>query len=118
MASTSRASKHRCVAHLDLDAFYCQVERALLPRGRHGDDAPLVVVQYNPFERGGVREMRASDDRELRDGFENHSLIAVSYEARSRGVKRNMRGGEAKALAPTAVVVQVPTRRSKADLTT
>ena len=81
MASTSRASKHRCVAHLDLDAFYCQVERALLPRGRHGDDAPLVVVQYNPFERGGVREMRASDDRELRDGFENHSLIAVSYEA-------------------------------------
>ena len=118
MASTSRASKRRCVAHLDLDAFYCQVERALLPRGRHGDDAPLVVVQYNPFERGGVREMRASDDRELRDGFENHSLIAVSYEARARGVKRNMRGGEAKALAPTAVVVQVPTRRSKADLTT
>ena len=93
MASTSRASKHRVVAHLDLDAFYCQVERALLPRGRHADDAPLVVVQYNPFERGGVREMRASDDRELRDGFENHSLIAVSYEARARGVKRNMRGG-------------------------
>ena len=120
MASTSRASnKHfRCVAHLDLDAFYCQVERKLLPRGRHADDAPLVVVQYNPFERGGVREMRAEDDRELRGGFENHSLIAVSYEARARGVKRNMRGGEAKALAPTAVVVQVPTRRSKADLTT
>ena len=40
-----------------------------------------------------ARDARASDDRELRDGFENHSLIAVSYEARARGVKRNMRGG-------------------------
>ena len=36
-------------------------------------------------------------DDELARGFENHSLIAVSYEARARGVKRNMRGREARA---------------------
>ena len=124
---TTRAiATHRVVAHLDLDAFYCQVERrdlrAKTAAGRRdgrasAEDVALVVVQYNPFERGGVRALAPDDDRELRDGFENHSLIAVSYEARARGVKRNMRGREARALAPACAVVQVPTRRSKADLT-
>ena len=124
---TTRAiATHRVVAHLDLDAFYCQVERRDLRAktaagrrdgGASAADVALVVVQYNPFERGGVRALAPDDDRELRDGFENHSLIAVSYEARARGVKRNMRGREARALAPACAVVQVPTRRSKADLT-
>lgn len=105
----------RVVAHLDLDAFYCQVERAA-----HGIDAnvPLVVAQYDPFERGGVRTHDQGARRILRDGLERHSLIAVSYEARARGVKRNMRAIDARRLCGDgAVVVQVPTRRSKADLT-
>ena len=123
---TTRAATPRVVAHLDLDAFYCQVERrdlrAKTAAGRRAgraraDDAALAVVQYDPFERGGVRARGVDDDRELACGFENHSLIAVSYEARARGVKRNMRGREARALAPDCVLVQVPTRRSKADLT-
>ena len=85
----------RVVAHLDLDAFYCQVERAA-----HGIDAnvPLVVAQYDPFERGGVRTRDQGARRILRDGLERHSLIAVSYEARARGVKRNMRAIDARRL--------------------
>jgi len=117
--SSGAAGAARVIAHLDLDAFYAQVERALDPslRGR-----PVAVVQYNPFEQGGVKSMSAQDvrarvlDRGAKD-FENHSLIAVSYEARACGVKRQMRAGEAARLAPECVFVQVPTRRSKADLT-
>ena len=117
--TTTGGGGARVIAHLDLDAFYVQVERALDPSLR---ERPVAVVQYNPFELGGVKTMGASDvrarvlDRGARD-FENHSLIAVSYEARACGVKRQMRAGEAGRLAPECAFVQVPTRRSKADLT-
>jgi nucleotidyltransferase/DNA polymerase involved in DNA repair len=40
----------------------------------------------------------------------------VSYEARAQGVKRNMRGAEAKTVCPDLVLVQVPTDHGKADL--
>lgn len=46
------------------------------------------------------------------------SLIAVSYEARERGVKKNsMRGDEAQKVCPDINLVQVPVSRGKADLT-
>ena len=46
----------------------------------------------------------------------NGSLIAVSYEARAAGVKRNMRAAEARKLCPQIQVVQVPVDHNKADL--
>ncbi|VAH79840.1 unnamed protein product [Triticum turgidum subsp. durum] len=57
---------------------------------------PTAVVQYNDWKGGG--------------------LIAVSYEARKFGVKRSMRGDEAKNVCPGINLVQVPVSRDKADL--
>lgn len=41
----------------------------------------------------------------------------MSYEARAVGVKRIMRGAEAKRVCPEMILVQVPTSHGKADLT-
>jgi nucleotidyltransferase/DNA polymerase involved in DNA repair len=54
--------------------------------------------------------VRSNDDT-------NGSLIAVSYEARASGVKRNQRGHAACALCPELNIVQVPVKHGKADLT-
>jgi DNA polymerase eta len=105
------AGMPRVVAHVDLDAFYCAVERVRDPSLA---GVPHGVSQYNPFEEGGVTNHRPEDNRRVDDG--NGSLIAVSYEARALGVKRGMRGHEAKALAPALQIVQVPTSHGKADL--
>lgn len=43
-------------------------------------------------------------------------IIAVSYEARARGVTRQMSGAEAKKVCPEVILVQVPTAFGKADL--
>lgn len=58
---------------------------------------PTAVVQYNSWKGGG--------------------LIAVGYEARKDGVRRSMRGDEAKKVCPQIQLVQVPVARGKADLT-
>lgn len=63
----------RVIAHVDLDCFYVQVEQRKRPELR---GKPAAVVQYNSWKGGG--------------------LIAVGYEARKFGVKRSMRGDEAK----------------------
>jgi len=163
-------SAPRVIAHLDLDAFYSQVERKrLIADGFIDDDdadddaaccstttttttatttngnkimkmrRAVCVAQYNPFEKGGVKTLTIDDRRILDAGdpaTDSHSLIAVSYEARAMGIKRNMRVGEAKrrarafaeerlaksktdggSLGECCLFVQVPTRRSKADLT-
>ena len=44
------------------------------------------------------------------------SLIAVSYEARAAGVKRQMRGQEARKACPDLVLVQVPCSHKKSDI--
>lgn len=44
-------------------------------------------------------------------------IIAVNYEARDKGVKRGMRGDEAKKLCPDIVLCKVAEVRGKADLT-
>ena len=44
-------------------------------------------------------------------------MIAVNYEARGYGVKRGMRGEEAKALCPDFQTFYVSQKRGKADLT-
>lgn len=101
----------RAICHVDLDAFYAQVEQKAHPR-LHG--MPIAVIQYNPF--GDLKTYREDEERVFNDS--NGSIIALSYgEARSRGVKRNMRGGEARQLCPNIQLVQVPTSNGKADLT-
>ncbi|RVX02628.1 DNA polymerase eta [Vitis vinifera] len=81
------------IAHIDMDCFYVQVEQRKQPDLR---GLPTAVVQYNSWKGGG--------------------LIAVSYEARKFGVKRSMRGDEAKQVCPQIQLVQVPVARGKADL--
>ncbi|CAH8333617.1 unnamed protein product [Eruca vesicaria subsp. sativa] len=88
-------SDARVIAHVDMDCFYVQVEQRKQPELR---GLPTAVVQYNEWQGG--------------------ALIAVSYEARSCGVKRSMRGEEATAACPEIQLVQVPVARGKADLNT
>lgn len=76
-----------------MDCFYVQVEQRKQP---HLRGQPTAVVQYNNWQGGG--------------------LIAVSYEARKDGVKRSMRGDEAKKVCPQIQLVTVPVARGKADL--
>nr|XP_043634126.1 DNA polymerase eta [Erigeron canadensis] len=87
-------SDSRIIAHVDMDCFYVQVEQRKQP---HLRGQPTAVVQYNSWKGGG--------------------LIAVGYEARKDGVKRSMRGDEAKKACPQIQLVQVPVSRGKADLT-
>ncbi|XP_062094816.1 DNA polymerase eta isoform X4 [Humulus lupulus] len=89
------SSDSRIIAHVDMDCFYVQVEQRKLPYLR---GLPTAVVQYNEWKGG--------------------ALIAVSYEARTYGVKRSMRGHEAKEVCPEIQLVQVPVARGKADLNT
>ncbi|KAM4097939.1 hypothetical protein ACJW30_07G039500 [Castanea mollissima] len=89
------SSDARVIAHVDMDCFYVQVEQRKQPDLR---GLPTAVVQYNSWKGGG--------------------LIAVSYEARNYGVKRSMRGDEAKQVCPEIQLVQVPVARGKADLNT
>ncbi|KAL3347776.1 hypothetical protein AABB24_021429 [Solanum stoloniferum] len=88
-------SDSRVIAHVDMDCFYVQVEQRKQQSLR---GQPTAVVQYNSWQGGG--------------------LIAVSYEARKLGVKRSMRGDEAKQVCPEIHLVQVPVARGKADLNT
>ncbi|CAJ1935447.1 unnamed protein product [Sphenostylis stenocarpa] len=83
----------RVIAHVDMDCFYVQVEQRKQPSLR---GLPTAVIQYNSYKGG--------------------ALIAVSYEARRCGVKRSMRGDEAKEACPQIQLVQVPVARGKADL--
>ncbi|XP_069982500.1 DNA polymerase eta isoform X2 [Penaeus vannamei] len=84
----------RVVVLLDMDCFYVQVEERDNP---HIKGVPAAVVQYNSWKGGGI--------------------IAVNYEARAFGVKRGMRGDEARGKCPDIQLVQVPVNRGKADLT-
>ena len=71
----------RVIIHLDLDAFYAQVESRRL--GIHAS-TPLVVQQW----RG---------------------IIAVNYAARAAGIKRHLTVDEAAKLCPGVVFVHVET---------
>lgn len=55
---------------------------------------PCAVVQYNKFQGGGI--------------------IALSYEAKAKGVKRSMRGNDAKLVCPDIKLVTVPVANEKA----
>jgi nucleotidyltransferase/DNA polymerase involved in DNA repair len=109
------------IVHLDVDAFYVACERELRPDLRK---RPLAVSQYNPYGNLCTREIE-DPARILYDGNRaqakknrdvNGSLIAVSYEARARHVKRNDRGLEAVRKCPEMVIIQVPVDNGKANL--
>ncbi|KAG8466934.1 hypothetical protein KFE25_008313 [Diacronema lutheri] len=103
-----RQQEERCIAHVDMDCFYCEVERQRNPRLR---GVPMAVLQYNPRD---PRTVRAEEERIFNES--DGSIIAVSYEARAKGVTRIMRGKEARRQCPELVCVQVPVAYSKADL--
>ncbi|OQR66214.1 DNA polymerase eta-like [Tropilaelaps mercedesae] len=85
-----QAMLSRCIALIDMDCFYVQVEERLQP---HNRGKPGAVVQV----AGG--------------------MIAVNYEARAKGIKRGMRLSEARALCPDIILYYVPEVRKKANLT-
>jgi DNA polymerase eta len=74
-------SDRRVVLHIDMDAFYCQVECRRLGLDR---EMPMCVQQW--------------------DG-----LIAVNYPAKSRGITRHMRARDAVKLVPDVRLVHVET---------
>ena len=81
------------ISLLDMDCFYVQVEAREQPRLA---GVPAAVCQYKKWKGGAI--------------------IAVNYEARAKGVTRNMRGEEAREKCPEIELVTVPERREKADL--
>lgn len=50
------------------------------------------------------------------DDYGGGGIIALNYVAKARGVKRSMRGDEAKNQCPDLELVRVPVIRGKADL--
>lgn len=72
---------------------------------------PPSSTQLLPSHRPHPQSLGPDDDRLANSS--NGSLIAVSYEARAAGVKRNMRGGEARALCTDLQLVQVPTAHGR-----
>ena len=118
----------RVVALIDMDCFYCACERAL---DKDLVGIPLAVLQYNPFAgdgkpgAGGVASIPpepasarvvARGGKVLIPSAVNGSIIAVSYEARAKGVTRFFRGREALSVCPELVLVVVPTAHGKSDM--
>nr|CAJ2472909.1 unnamed protein product [Leishmania braziliensis] len=83
-SSPFSADSMRCIAHVDMDCFYAQVEAVRL--GLDCRVTPLVLAQWG-------------------------SLIAVNYPARARGVKRFSRVSEAQALCPELIIALSPSYR-------
>ncbi|KAH9522880.1 hypothetical protein DERF_006432 [Dermatophagoides farinae] len=84
---------NRIIALIDMDCFYVQCEQRLEPDKWL---KPCAVAQYNNWKGGGI--------------------IAVNYEARSFGIKRGMRGDQAKQLCPELHIFRVPDENGKAKL--
>ncbi|KAH7638822.1 dna polymerase eta-like protein [Dermatophagoides farinae] len=79
---------NRIIALIDMDCFYVQCEQRLEPDKWL---KPCAVAQYNNWK-------------------------AVNYEARSFGIKRGMRGDQAKQLCPELHIFRVPDENGKAKL--
>lgn len=109
----------RVICHIDLDAFYVQVERAL-QRVPLGPTEPCAVVQYSESRCWPIPPPIKVTDTFVGvhlDAFAGGGIIALSYEAKRAGVKRNMRGDEARRICPGLKLVTVPVANEKADLT-
>ena len=93
------------VGFIDLDCFYVAVERENDPTLKN---IPCAVIQYNAQAKVTATVL-ISDDRRVPDAklASMGSIIAVSYEARRRGVTRQMRGNVARSHCPELQLVQV-----------
>ena len=105
-------SDKRIVALIDMDCFYVQVhlEQEPVYKGR-----PSVVVQYQKSREKNPTTSTATTARESGgDG-----IIAVSYEARYKGVKRGEHRflHQARKLCPELHAFQVAEKHGKASLT-
>ncbi|KAJ3329571.1 DNA-directed DNA polymerase eta rad30 [Blyttiomyces sp. JEL0837] len=80
-SSNFATEKRRVIIHVDLDAFYAQVEQVRL---KIPPDVPVAVQQWA-------------------------GLIAVNYPARAKGIKRHINIEEARKLCPELVFVHVAT---------
>lgn len=101
------------VGFIDMDCFYVAVE---IRRDPSLYGLPCAVVQYNSRTAGGAPTMPAEANRRVPAEGASGGIIAVSYEARQRGVTRQMNCNEARKQCPEIVLVQVPTAFGKADL--
>ncbi|KAI8071667.1 hypothetical protein BC940DRAFT_293396 [Gongronella butleri] len=89
MSQLPSCLKHsRCILHIDLDCYFCQVEQVRLGMS---PDQPLAVQQWS-------------------------NLIAVNYEARKYGVSRHCDKDEARRLCPEITLVHVATFAPNEDV--
>lgn len=107
---SSSKCEERVIGFIDLDCFYVAVERSLDPSLI---GIPCAVCQYETWRRDAP-DLAADSDRRMVVG--GAGLIAVSYEARARGVKRGALAPDARKACPELVVVSVPTSGNKANL--
>lgn len=91
----------RCIAHLDMDAYYASVELLRYPQLR---GLPVAVGG-----RGEHRPQRLPDGRwqyaRLRDYVGRGVLTTASYEARALGLRSGMGTMKAARLAPDAILL-------------
>lgn len=80
MAKLSTMPQTRTIMHIDMNAFFASVEQSA---NRYIRNLPVAVG--NPK-------------------YENTALVAVSYEARRRGVRNLSRGVEAKRICPELII--------------
>ena len=94
-ASTAYRMPARCIAHLDMDAFYASVELLRYPELR---GQPLVI--------GGRRATgKAAGFPRLRDYSGRGVITTATYEARALGVHSGMGLMKASRLAPDALLL-------------
>lgn len=95
------APADRCIAHLDMDAFYASVELLRYPDLR---DRP-VVIGGGRRRQPGITPDGAHAYARLRDYAGRGVITTATYEARALGVHSGMGLMKAAALAPDAVLL-------------
>ena len=103
-------AEQECVGFIDMDCFYVAVERTL---DRSLVGVPCAVCQYESQQKD-TKTVDRTENRKVTVG--GASLIAVSYEARARGVTRMMNTGAARKQCPELITVMVPTAHGKANM--